>query len=269
MFEAAEQAGLNIGVFSAMIYSGCLDSMLGNSTRGSTVLQAQLWKLLKAKEKARALLIAENFNYNLFDICREMEITKDEKGKAYLSESRLVTIRKTYNDKRAIFDNNKLYPDIVNGVYEWTLLGFMPTGQIYNYFHQQDHELMDINSVNNAPDDDYVQFVGMISDKSISKISKNKNRYLKLQMMDNTGITECMFFNQKNYKTGELEDRIGNLERLNDGKLPSIQQFYYVQGKKKGDTIFASQLIKQDIKIFFKYCDELRKYQQKMLDEVL
>lgn len=270
MFEAAEQAGLNIGVFSAMIHSGCMDSFLHGKTRSNIVLQCQLFKLLTKKEKVRAFQIAKDFNYDVMEICRNMRATKDEKGKQYLAESRRETIYKTFTKKKEIYDNNKQFPDIVNGVFEWLLLGFMPTGRIYEYFSRQNDQLMSIYEVNETLEDEYVKFVGMVSDKAISKISKNKNRYLKLQLMDNTGICEIMYFNQKDRKTGYIQDKIAEIERQNEGKLPSIQQFYYIEGKKKGDIIFASKISKQkDLAIYWKYSDEFKKNKEKELESVM
>ena len=51
IFEAAEQAGLTIGILSSLIQAGALEGF--SQSRSKVVLEAQLWNLLTKREKRR------------------------------------------------------------------------------------------------------------------------------------------------------------------------------------------------------------------------
>ena len=96
-------------------------------------------------------------------------------------------------------------------------------------------------------------FVGIVKNV-FSGVSKNKNKYFKLVISDETGTCEAMIF----------KDKIDECKSLN-GSLPEEKNMVIVKGIRKGDngdgfktTVFADLIAVQDQKIYTKL-SELKK----------
>ena len=60
IFQAAEEAGLNIGALSALIQAGALSGF--SQSRSKIVLEVQLWNMLTSKEKKYSISFADKFD---------------------------------------------------------------------------------------------------------------------------------------------------------------------------------------------------------------
>lgn len=92
VFEAANEAGLNVGVLCALIQAGALDGF--KQSRTKVVYEAQFWNLLTEKEKIKCLELADQFDHDLVNVIKELMTRKDEKGKPIIKESRIETLKK-------------------------------------------------------------------------------------------------------------------------------------------------------------------------------
>jgi DNA polymerase-3 subunit alpha len=92
VFEAANEAGLNVGVLCALIQAGALDGF--KQSRTKVVYEAQFWNLLTEKEKIKCLELADQFDHDLVNVIKELMTRKDEKGKTIIKESRIETLKK-------------------------------------------------------------------------------------------------------------------------------------------------------------------------------
>ena len=91
IFQAASEAKIDIGTLSALIQAGSLEEGF-NQSRSKVVLEAQVWNLLKVRERKYCLEFAKKFDYDLIKIIKYLMEHEDEKGKPVIKESRYGTI---------------------------------------------------------------------------------------------------------------------------------------------------------------------------------
>ena len=124
VFQGANEAGIGIGILSALIQAGALDGTF-NKPRSYMVAEAQLWNLLTDREKRHAFEVGESKKYDLREVVSSMnKEIKDEKGKQIIKDSRLDTIRRNFVPYREIYNKNKSNEDFANWYYENALLGY-------------------------------------------------------------------------------------------------------------------------------------------------
>ena len=83
-------------------------------------------------------------------------------------------------------------------------------------------------------------FVGTVKDVYLG-VSRNKNKYFKCEVEDQTGVLNCLMFN----------DRIEECKTLNS-ELPDKKNIVIVKGIKKEDCVFANLISVQDHQIYTK-----------------
>lgn len=248
LFEAANHAGLPIGVQCALIQCGCLDSVAGNASRASVTLQAQLWNFLTEKEKRIAGSIGAQFQFNLFEVVRHMnEQMKDDKGKQVIKDSRLETIKKKYAPKKEIYEQNCKAGELLSLFFERLLLGYHYSTQLKKHFDKFFVGLMNVGEVKDALDKEYVNFVAVIADKPVEKTSQNKNKYGRFSLSDETGAVEALIFNNKS------RNLLDDIKAKHGGKLPAKDSIVYCRGQKKGDAVFLEDITDQCLKFYTKF----------------
>lgn len=246
LFEAAKEAGLSIGVLSALIQAGTLEAFGKN--RPFMVYEAQLWNILTDAEKKLAMNYAERFDFKLPSIVLALNNTlKNEKSKPYIKDSRLVTIRKRTEKYKEIFNQNDQCKDLANWWYEKSLLGYVAYTKLIDIFLPYLSSLMPVNEINDSPDGTYCDFVGIIDENPVLGTSKTarKSRYAKYIISDESGTSKVMIFN----------DSLEECKILN-GVLPKANDIVVVKGVRKGDdAIFANSISVQQNKIYTKLSD--------------
>lgn len=243
MFEASRQAKLSIGILSALIQAGAFSDF--SDRRSRTVLEAQLWTILKDKEKSHAFSLGEKYKYDLFEIMRFMKTAKDASGKPMIREKRYETIKKWIAPYKKIYELNSKCESFANWWYENKLLGFTYDQRLMDIFKADCPDLMTIEEVNNLDDKERAIFVGKV-EEVVSGIAKNekKTRYLKCIVSDETGKITAMLFNDKIEL--HLED---NAKKVVEGNI------VVVKGRRFGDAVFADFINIQDHKIYMKLAD--------------
>ena len=255
VFQGANEAGIGIGILSALIQAGALDGTF-NKPRSYMVAEAQLWNLLTDREKRHAFEVGESKKYDLREVVSSMnKEIKDEKGKQIIKDSRLDTIRRNFVPYREIYNKNKSNEDFANWYYENALLGYTH-GKKLKEVHSDYSHLNNIEECLDESDGDVVTFIGTVQDTILTK-SKKGTPYFKASIKDESGLCSAMLF------TNKKRDSIKACRDSNGGSLPAKGSIVIARGvRKDGDTIFADLLKIQDQKIYMKL-SEIKKLSSK------
>lgn len=244
LFEAAKEAGLHIGIVSALIQAGTLDKFV-SKTRTLLVYEAQLWNRLKPKEKQLAKDLSSQYNGSLALTVKNMNKTlKDTKSKPLIRDSRMETLKKQTKQYKAIFEQNSVSEAFANWWYEKRLLGYVIFTSLLDIFRAKKPTLIAITDAMDSPDGTYVDFVGCVEDDPTMGVSKTarKSRYAKYSISDEWGTAKVMIFN----------DSLDQCKALNV-HLPKAGDIVIVCGVRKGDdAIFANTIAIQQNQIYTK-----------------
>ena len=243
IFQAAEEADLNIGVLSALIQAGALSGF--NQSRSKIVLEAQLWNVLTSKEKKYVISFAEKFDYDLIKIIKHLNKFTDEKNHTVIKDNRLNTIKNKYDPYLKIYNQNSKSESFANWYYEKKLLGYTYNKNLKEIFSEKRENLKYIYDLTEEPINSKIAFVGQI-EEVYSGVSKNekKTRYVRLKISDETSSISVLIFN----------DNIENNKLLNN-KAFEEGNIVIVKGLKKNDCIFADLVAIQDHEIYMKLND--------------
>jgi DNA polymerase-3 subunit alpha len=243
IFEAAEEAGLNIGALSALIQAGALSGF--NQSRSKIVLEVQLWNMLTSKEKKYAISFADKFDYDLIKIIKHLNKFTDEKNKVVIKDNRLETIKEKYTPYLNIYEQNNKSESFANWYYEKKLLGYTYNKNLKDIFSEKRENLKYISDILDEPVNSKVALVGQI-EEVFSGISKNakKTRYVRLKISDETSTISVLIFNDNIETNKLLNDR--NFEEGN---------IVIVKGSKRDDCIFGDLIAIQDHEIYMKLND--------------
>lgn len=243
VFEAANEAGLNVGVLCALIQAGALDGF--KQSRTKVVYEAQFWNLLTEKEKIKCLELADQFDHDLVNVIKELMTRKDEKGKPIIKESRIETLKKKSEAYKAIFNQNKKSESFANWYYEKSLLGYTYNKSLLDIFLPKKSDLMSVRQVQDARANSKVSFVGYMEEDSYSGVSKaKKSKYCKMSIGDESGSIKVLIFN----------DKMEESKSLNEG-LPKEKNIVIITGKKMEDVVFADMFAIQDNQVYTKLSD--------------
>jgi DNA polymerase III alpha subunit len=115
-------------------------------------------------------------------------------------------------------------------------------------FLRQRKELISIREANSRVKGAKVTFVGTVGGKPATRMSKNGNRYLVMEVSDESAKSKIMIFGSK----------LDGCEEINDG-LPVEKNIVVVVGQKQDDdTVFADSITTQTNEIYTKL-SELKK----------
>lgn len=238
IFQGSEESKLGVGILSALIQAGALGGF--NESRSKLVLEAQLWNILTVKEKTFCMNFAESFNYDLIKIIKHLKDFKDEHSKPVFRDSRMETIKRKYAPCIEIYNQNSKSEDLANWYYEKTLLGYTYNKTLNDIYSSKRDDLSYVNQILDFPENSAIVLVGIVRD-TLTGTSKNKNKYFKCEISDETGIINVLIF----------KDKIEECKNLNT-KLPQKGNIVIVKGTKKNDCIFGNLIAIQDQKIYTK-----------------
>jgi DNA polymerase-3 subunit alpha len=243
IFQAAEEADLNIGVLSALIQAGALSGF--SQSRSKIVLEAQLWNILTSKEKKYAISFAEKFDYDLIKIIKHLNKFTDEKNNTVIKDTRLKTIKNKYDPYLQIYNQNSKSESFANWYYEKKLLGYTYNKELKEIFSEKRENLKYINDIVDEPINSKVAFVGQI-EEVFTGVSKNekKTRYVRLKISDETSSISVLIFN----------DNIENNKLLNN-KAFEEGNIVIAKGSKRDDCVFGDLVAIQDQQIYMKLND--------------
>ena len=247
IFLAAKQAGLNIGVLSALIQAGALQSKGEN--RSLMALEAQAFNLLTDREKRNFILLGDKYEYKLLNCiadAKKGDLVGDD-GKPLMKESRFKTFKKKYDVYKSIYDKNKEYESFANWYFETELLGYSHSCNLKDCFVDSHTSLCDSRDLGLMQADDKGKFIGVVED-CIKRTSRNGNKYMKLSIADEYGRYDAMLLNSRR---GNYYDRYFEANK----KTPSKKNIIVVYGRKGEDIVFLDSLNIMDEKIYMKMSD--------------
>ena len=242
VFEAARQCGINIGVLSSLIQAGALDGY--DVSRSYLCYEAQLWNIFTDREKALMMHIGDEFDYHVVKTYKKLQVLKNEKGKTQLRESRIHTIKTKAEGYKEIFEQNRKNEDFANWYYETMLLGYCYGKRLKDIFLHKNRNLLNIRELQDMPNKSTVFLVARVKEGKV-RTSKNNNKYLWLDVSDETGDQVVMVFNSK--RGNKMDDCI----EMNGG-VPKKESICVIKGEKQKDTIFAQLVAVQSNKIYTK-----------------
>jgi DNA polymerase-3 subunit alpha len=247
IFISAKQAGINIGVLSALIQAGALNAY--KTRRSRLVLEAQSFNLLTDREKRNFIQLGERFN---FDVLKTIEAaTKDkilaDDKKRLMSDSRFVTFKKKYDKYKQIWEKNRVYEDFANWFFEKKLLGYSYSTKLKSVF-SQDKPLMNSYEVEASENNERVYMVGVVDD-CFKRQSRNGNKYAKFDISDELGFVNGILLDTAR------QTKLTEYLEQNNNKLPKKESVVYIEGRKGDGTIFLDKVSIYDDKIYMKLSD--------------
>lgn len=237
VFHAAKETGLNVAVVSALIQSGCLESLGANRPR--MVMEAQIWGKLSDREREYCLNNGDKYGYDLVVALKDYLNWND--GKPF-KESRLETIRKHTKPYNDIYKLNATFPRLANYVYEKAMLGYSFSQNLRNVFSTHS-DLKSCDEIKNQLDkDNSATIVGEVTEirKSTSKAG---NTYMKMVVADETGTITGIMVGEK------LARFSANSETPKEGDV------VFLEGTKNEDGIWINRCEIQTNKIYFRVND--------------
>ena len=246
VFQGANEAGIGVGILSALIQAGALDGVF-NKPRSYMVAEAQLWNLLTSREKTRAFEVGSQKEFDLREVVQMMnKDLKDEKGRPVIKDSRFSTIKKHFLPYREIYNKNKSNEDFANWYYENALLGYTH-GKNLREVHQDYSHLDSVEESLDKEQGSQATFIGTIEEAFNPTKSKKGTPYFKIQVKDESSVCTILMFTNKH------KDNIQICRDSNGGSLPVKGNIVIVKGTRMdGDSFFADLIKVQDQKIYMK-----------------
>tara|TARA_R110000824_G_scaffold106642_4_gene252297 strand:- start:2693 stop:5311 length:2619 start_codon:yes stop_codon:yes gene_type:complete len=251
VFEAAKQAGINIGVFSGLIQAGTLNSFSGGNSRARLVLEAQSYNVLTDREKRIAKALGSEYNYDILKIIHKAmqkePVLMGDDNKPFMKQSRLQTFKSKYEPYKSIYDKNREgnNEDFANWYFEKQLLGYSYTKKLKDTFRGRDKaSMISCKEIWSANNNALVKFVATVK-SCLKKTSQASNKkYYFIIASDETGEAKCIFM-EREYEP-----------YLNRGKsLPEKNSIAIITGRKGDGTIFVNDMRVLDQRIYMKLSD--------------
>lgn len=248
VFLSAKQAGLNIGVLSALIQAGAL-SEDADLSRPRLVLEAQAFNLLTDREKRNFIALGPKHKYDILDsihIAIKDKLLGDD-GRPLIKDSRFETFKKKYDKYKKIYEQNIQYENFANWYFEKRLLGYSYSNRLKDVFKNESNSIKDSLHYNAMENNERAKFIGSVED-SFRKTSANGNQYIKVLLSDEVGNMPTMMVDSKRQKTcTEYLDK-GN-------KVPSKDSIVVIVGRKAQDILFVDSMSVVDERIYMKLAD--------------
>lgn len=248
VFLSAKQAGLNIGVMSALIQAGALseDETL---SRPRLVLEAQAFNLLTDREKRNFIALGPKFNYDILESIHsaKKDLLVADDNKPLMKESRFITFKKKYDKYKSIYEQNVKYESFANWYFEKKLLGYSYSCKLKDAFKSECIDLNDSMEYQSMLANDRGKFIGVVED-CFRSTSANGNKYIKLLLSDEMGtIPGIMVDTRRKMTCTEYLD--------SGGQLPEKDNIVTIVGRKADDILFIDSLSIVDEKICMKLAD--------------
>jgi len=251
LFIAAKQCSMNIGVLSSLIYAGALGCFeLGNS-RCYVALEAQAYNILTDREKYQISLIAEDYDFKIFDIIKDVvdNETRGDDNKLVMSEKRFETFKSKFAKYKEIFLKNKKYEKFANWHFENTLLGYTYSGRLIDVFPKDIAATLtpiyDVTKLEKGG----VKIVGTVTDCVKRKAQKSGNKYFRVELVDESGSTSAMIMNNKRFK------KLDEYEEEHSGELPKKGDVLMISGSKSGDMLFINSMDVVNKNVYLKFSE--------------
>ena len=231
IFVSAKEAGLNIGILSALIQAGTLSGY--KEKRPRLVLEAQAFNLLTDREKRNILALGEEYNYDLLscinDIVEKGRVADD--GRPIINEKRFKTFQRNYEKYKKIYAQNSKYEKFANWYFEKELLGYSSDTRLKEVMGEGFYDSTDIPDLS---DYERAKFVGVVRYAKKGE-SRAGNSYIRFDIEDERGSYSALLCDNRRYRRCS--------EFLDSGKsVPKKKDIIVFTATKSGDTLFIEDL---------------------------
>jgi DNA polymerase-3 subunit alpha len=249
IFVSAKQAGMNIGILSALIQAGLLDSFVC-SNRCRLVLEAQTFNILTDREKRNFIELGPKYDFDILNSVYDQHSSESvgDDNRILISKKRFQTFKKKYDPYKNIYEMNKKYLRYANWFFENKLLGYSYSHKLKDIFNLADDfvsaEKIKIESNEETPAFTNLKFIGVVTD-SVKRTSRNGNKYVRLDMQDESGLISALFMDSNR------EQKLTDF--LNSGqKIPKKEDIVIVDGRLGEDIVFIEKIKSLKDKIYMK-----------------
>ena len=253
IFLSAKEAGLNIGILSALIQAGSLSEY--KTRRSRLVLEAQAFNILTDREKRNFEALGAKYEWDVLNTIQAVisESLVGDDGRPLMKESRFATFRRKYDSYKAIYDKNRKYEKFANWYFENKLLGYSPTISLKEVFSESGDRFGDSLDFRGLELNSKGRFIGVVSDL-FKGISRNGNSYLKVMIRDEVGEYPVMLMDRR---ARDEQGRWGMndvLSRFNQKNPDGLAKDSIVifDGSKAEDILFAHSFRVMNEKIYMK-----------------
>jgi len=250
VFEAAKQAKINIGLFSALIQAGTLSSLSGKNSRARLVLEAQCYNILTDREKRIAKALVPEYGDDILTIINialkdENSLIGDD-NRPFMNKRRQETFKSKYLPYKKIYDLNRgsNNDDFASWYFEKQLLGYSYSKKLKDTLKRQSQiNMITARDCRKLDPNKFAKIVGTVK-SCVKKTSANGNKYYFIVGEDETGEFKCMFMER------EYERYLGK-----GNSLPEKGSIAIFSGRSSDSTIFINDLNVLDNKIYMKLSD--------------
>ena len=255
LFEAAKEAGINIGILSNLIKAGCLNSFGEN--RGKLMLEAATWNILSAAQKTKIFKFGPKYNYDLLNVLFDIKEGKLlDNGKEIISTKKRKTSKnpdgispwdtfyKKYEKHKAEFHSYSKNRSFYNYMYEVDILGFAYSNKLYTLLRNSYTNIQNLLEVEDEPIDAKITSCGIVQEAKVGKTAKGGKK-LTIEIVDEFGANRLMMFNFKRYdKITHEKESVNNVDDLEKeyGRLPEKKDIVVFRGTKKDRVIFLEKI---------------------------
>ncbi len=235
IFNAAQEAKIGIGILVGIIMSGSIDS--NGISRAKLALEAQLYNILTPRETLIVRQLASQYQEDLVSMIKDLGQKTDEKGKPYIKESRLATLRRDFKPFEQMYRENSRNEELFSLLSERHFLGFSYTSTLHQVFGKKIEGLMTIDKVLQEPQNIKVRFVGFIDEVKKATSLKSRKPYIKFTISDETGAIKVMLHGDEN---------VQSVVQFH-GELPDVGDIVVISGSKgSGDMTFCGPASRRD-----------------------
>lgn len=181
LFNSCLEAKLGLGVVKSLINAGCFDDF--NLNRPKLLLEFQTYNELTAKEKKTVTQFSEKMGDDTFAIIRYLSTNKDEKGKEYIKESRMATLRKNLEKPKEVYSTNQTKLNFYNWYWERNSLGYSYSNNLIELFNDN-NELVTLDSALGGITGEYFTIPVCVKDVKKMKARQSGKTYYKVFIDD-------------------------------------------------------------------------------------
>ena len=223
--------------------------------------------MLTATEKkyVHAIFIQMSDKYkDLREILGYMIKNKNDKGKPYIKDTRLETLKRRAAPYKEIFQKNSQFDKLAIYYYEKQNMGYPYTYNLREINSEYMNLLETVRDIQDKKDQNDRIFSVCEVLESSKKTSRKGTVYLALSLQDETGIIRAMAFNTERSATVDL------IMEENGGVIPKEGDIVFVKGKKQdNETIFLDKCDIQNFKIYTKLSELRNEFkEEELVDKV-
>lgn len=256
IFLSAKEAGLNIGILSALIQAGALSDH--KKSRSRLVLEAQAFNILTDREKRNFQFLGPKYEWDVLNTIQAVvkENILGEDAKPLMKESRFQTFRKKYDLYKEIYLKNKKYEKFANWYFENKLLGYSPSVALKDVFTEKNQNYGDSLDFRELEKDKSRRFIGVVADY-FKGTSRNGNDYVKIVIKDEVGEYPIMLMDRRTRMDNGSWHHVPALSKFLEKHPKGVAKdsilVYY--GSKGDDILFLKDIEVMDEKIYMKLSD--------------